>query len=64
MIALPDQFTRQYINLSDSFNFVTEQFDPNGMLTLRCRENLNHITTYTEGSAYKIDIITLVLDIH
>ena len=54
----------QTFNFTDTVNLITEKFHSKSIFITAGRENFNHIATYTEFSALKINIVTLKLDIN
>ena len=54
----------QTFNLTNTVNLITEKFDTKGVLITAGRENLDHITAYTEFSTLEINVISLKLDIN
>ena len=52
------------VDLGDPVDFVSEHFHPQCAFFFARRNNLNHITAHTEGTALKIRIIPLVLNIY
>ena len=54
----------QTFNLTDAVNLITEKFHTKGVFIAAGRENLNHITAYTEFPTLEINVISLKLDIN
>ena len=64
MIALRQNLACQHIKFHNAVNLVIEHFNAHSLFTVGRRNNLNHITAHTEGTALEINIITIVLNLH
>ena len=53
----------QHIDFRNPIDLISEKFHPDGCIRTVCRENLQNISVYPEGSALKIQIIPTVLHI-
>ena len=64
MVALRQNLTRQHIKFHNAVNLIIEHFNAHSLLAVGRRNNLNHITAYTEGATLKINIIACILNLH
>lgn len=54
----------QHINLGNPVNLISEELHPHRQLGFIGRDNLHHISPHPEGTALKIHIIAVILDIY
>ena len=64
MIHISQNLASQSFNLTNPLNLIPEKLNPKGMFIARSWENLDHISTNTEFSPLKVNIIALKLDIY
>ena len=64
MVALRQNLARQHIEFHNAVNLIIEHFNAHSLLAVGRRNNLNHVTAYTEGAALKINIIARILNLH
>ncbi len=58
-----DDFPGERIDLAHGFNFVPEEFQPQGPFMLVGGDNLKHVPPHAEGAAVKVDVVALVLHV-
>ena len=60
---LIENLASERVDVRNSIHFISKKFHPIGCL-LPCRKDIDHIALDAKGTACKIDIIAMVLDIH
>ena len=64
MCSLPADPPTDEIDFAQFFNFIAKKFNPDGRFRKRSGNNFNNIASDPEGTAMKIDLIALVLDLN
>ena len=64
LVDLAQHLAAQRIDLGDGVDLVAEPLDPDRLLALVGREDLDGVAAHAERAARKVDVVALVLDLH